>query len=344
MTGGAGYIALAAVIFGKWDPIRATLAALLFGFASNLQGVLAVLGSPGAQPVHADAALRRHDLRGGRPGRPLATPGRRRHPLPQGIGASRGAQARRAATADSASTRAPMHGRALVDAQVALVQVVRRAARRAGAEPRHRAGDRSRYQPKSSPPRLCCVETWPCVAEHPLDGARPGAAVAPSVVDHRRHAALVGDLGGHAVRRDDLARSARGRGARRRPRRPRRASAPCRRACRRPGMTLAAEPARTMPHTTLTPARGSRRRLRIAGSSVTSLPSAKVRSSVRCGRQVWPPLPASRTRQRVGGAGERALAQADAADVEAGVAVQAEDLVRRRRGRRPRSGAARRRA
>ena len=46
MTGGAGYIALAAVIFGKWDPIRATLAALLFGFASTLQGTLSAIGSP----------------------------------------------------------------------------------------------------------------------------------------------------------------------------------------------------------------------------------------------------------------------------------------------------------
>jgi ABC-type uncharacterized transport system permease subunit len=46
LTGGAGYIALAAVIFGKWDPLRATMAALLFGFASNLEGVLSVIGSP----------------------------------------------------------------------------------------------------------------------------------------------------------------------------------------------------------------------------------------------------------------------------------------------------------
>lgn len=46
MTGGFGFIALAAVIFGRWDPIRATLAALLFGFATNLQSVLSVIGSP----------------------------------------------------------------------------------------------------------------------------------------------------------------------------------------------------------------------------------------------------------------------------------------------------------
>ncbi|MCX6401745.1 MAG: ABC transporter permease [Propionibacteriales bacterium] len=46
LTDGAGYIALAAVIFGRWDPVRATLAALLFGFTKNLAGVLSVIGSP----------------------------------------------------------------------------------------------------------------------------------------------------------------------------------------------------------------------------------------------------------------------------------------------------------
>ncbi len=46
VTAGQGYIALAAVIFGRWNPILATLAALLFGFTANLQFVLGVIGSP----------------------------------------------------------------------------------------------------------------------------------------------------------------------------------------------------------------------------------------------------------------------------------------------------------
>jgi simple sugar transport system permease protein len=46
MTNGAGFIALAAVIFGRWHPVRAALAGLLFGFAENLQSTFAAIGSP----------------------------------------------------------------------------------------------------------------------------------------------------------------------------------------------------------------------------------------------------------------------------------------------------------
>jgi len=46
MTNGFGYIALAAVIFGNWDPIRAAFAALLFGFAISLQTMLSIIQSP----------------------------------------------------------------------------------------------------------------------------------------------------------------------------------------------------------------------------------------------------------------------------------------------------------
>ncbi|WP_336248787.1 ABC transporter permease [Stomatohabitans albus] len=46
MTAGNGYIALAAMILGRWNPMGALVAALMFGFSRNIANTLSIIGAP----------------------------------------------------------------------------------------------------------------------------------------------------------------------------------------------------------------------------------------------------------------------------------------------------------
>ena len=74
MTAGKGYLALAALVFGKWRPLPTLFACLLFAFADalqiRLQGVLAAGRRPGARAVHPGAALHPDRAAAGRLRRP----------------------------------------------------------------------------------------------------------------------------------------------------------------------------------------------------------------------------------------------------------------------------------
>ena len=93
-----------------------------------------------------------------------------------------------------------------------------------------------------------------------------------------------------------------------------------------PGMALATEPAWMWPHIIETPLRGSTRRDSTSWVAVARVPSAPTMSWVRCGREVWPPVPVRVMVDLAHRRGDRADLERDLAGVGPRVAVQRVDL------------------
>ena len=78
ISAGRGFVALAVVILGRWNPWGLAAASILFGAAMALQFGLQALGTRGALPTLPRAAVRAHAGRPGRSRRPGAGPQRAR--------------------------------------------------------------------------------------------------------------------------------------------------------------------------------------------------------------------------------------------------------------------------